>query len=152
VAALGLRLGAEQKCMRTGPHQTRSGHVSTPDPRLGPVQSPGMFCPRALGTPMGGPDPIRGSGSHSRGPACTSGGPGSTSEVWTVYPGVWNQPWGPDCISRGPGPTLGVRTTVDAMEYITFSRHGAALDPPMWWSLALLWTQNSRLKLGRAVA
>jgi hypothetical protein len=40
----------------------------------------------------GGPDPIRGggggSGTHSRGPAYTRGGPGPTLEVRTVYPGV----------------------------------------------------------------
>jgi hypothetical protein len=47
---------------------------------------------------------------------------------------------------------MGVRTTVDALEYITFSRHVAASDPPMWWSRALLWAQNSRLRLGRAMA
>jgi hypothetical protein len=45
VAASGLRLGAEQRCMWTGPHQTWFGHVSTPDPRLGPVQGP---CPERL--------------------------------------------------------------------------------------------------------
>jgi hypothetical protein len=32
VAASDLRLGGEQKCMRVGPHQTRSGHVSVPYP------------------------------------------------------------------------------------------------------------------------
>jgi hypothetical protein len=39
---------------------------------------------------VGGPDPVRGggSGSHSRGPACTHGGPGPILEVRTVYPGV----------------------------------------------------------------
>jgi hypothetical protein len=46
----------------------------------------------------------------------------------------------------GSGPT------VDILEYIAFSRYVAALDPPTWWSRALLWTQNSRLRLGRAVA
>jgi hypothetical protein len=87
VAALGLRLGGEQKRTRTGPHQTRSGHVSVPDPRLGPVQGPGMFCPVTLGPPCGRPGPHigGGSGSHSRGPAYTCGGPGSTLGVQTVY-------------------------------------------------------------------
>jgi hypothetical protein len=82
--------------MRTGPHQTRSGHMSVPDPRLGPVQGPGMFCPGTLGPPVGGPDPIRGggSGSHSRGPTCTHGGPGPTLGVQTIYRGVQDQPWG----------------------------------------------------------
>jgi hypothetical protein len=77
-----------------------------------------------------------GSGSFCPG---LRGGPGPTMGVRTVYTGVRRS-------------SVGVRTTVDAMEYITFSRHVAASDPPMWWSLALLWTQNSRLRLGRAVA
>jgi hypothetical protein len=43
---------------------------------------------------VGVPDPIRGggSGSHSRGPTCTRGGPGPILEVWTVYPGVRHSP------------------------------------------------------------
>jgi hypothetical protein len=50
---------------RSGSHQTRSGHMSAPDPRLGPDKGPGVFCPRTLGpycgrTPYGGPDPILG--------------------------------------------------------------------------------------------
>jgi hypothetical protein len=89
---------------------------------------------------VGGPDPIWGGVRLPfRGLACTRGGLGPTMGVRTVYPGVRRSP-------------VGVWTTFDAMEYITFSGHVAALDPPMWWSLALLWTQNSRLRLGRAVA
>jgi hypothetical protein len=45
-----------------------------------------------------------------------------------------------------------VRTTVDAFEYSTFSGHVVAPDPPTWWTRALLWTLNSHLRLGRAVA
>jgi hypothetical protein len=68
VAASGLCQGGEQKHMRTGPHQTRSGHVSVPDPHLGPVQGSDVFCPRTLGPPLwatqtpygGGPNPIPG--------------------------------------------------------------------------------------------
>jgi hypothetical protein len=59
---------------------------------------------------------------------------------------------GPDCIYGGPGPTLGVWTTVDALEYIIFSRHMAAPDPLTWRGRVLLWTQNSRLRSGRVVA
>jgi hypothetical protein len=44
---------------------------------------------------------------------------------------------------------MGVRTTVDALEYITFSGHMAAPDPLTWRGRVLLWTQNSRLRLGR---
>jgi hypothetical protein len=73
------------------------------------------------------------------GPDCISGGPGPTLGVRTTYPGVRRSP-------------VGVRTTIDALEYITFSGHTAAPDPPTWRSQALLWKKNSRLRLGRAVA
>jgi hypothetical protein len=80
--------------MRTGPHQTGSGHVSTPDPCLGPVRGPGMYCPGTLEPSCGDPDPIRGegSGSHPRGLDCTRGGLGPTLGVRTVYPEVRDQP------------------------------------------------------------
>jgi hypothetical protein len=140
VAASGLRMGGEQKCTRTGLHQTRSGHVSVPDPRLGPVQGPGMFCPRTLETHCGRPGPhTGGSEFHSRGPAYTRGSPGPTLGVRTVNPGSGALPWGSGL-------------TVDALEYITFSGHVAASDPPIWWSRALLWTQSSRLGLRRVMA
>jgi hypothetical protein len=133
VAASGLRLSGEQKRMWRGPHQTGSRHVPAPDPAwvLFKVQVCSVLGP--WGPFVGGPDPIPGgSRSHSRGPACTRGGPGPTLGVRTVYLGFRDQP-------------VGVRTTVDALEYITFSRHMAALDPPTWLSRALLWTQSSRL-------
>jgi hypothetical protein len=50
-------------------------------------------------TPYGG----GGSGSHSRGPACTSGGLGPASEVRTVIPGVRDQPWGSELYIQGSG-------------------------------------------------
>jgi hypothetical protein len=46
----------------------------------------------------------------------------------------------------------GSRLTVDALEYITFSGHVVALDPPMWWDQALLLAQSSRPRLGRVMA
>jgi hypothetical protein len=128
VAASGLRLGGEQECMWTGPHQTRSGHVSVPDPRLGPVQGPGVFCPGTLGPHCGWPGPhTGGSGSHSRGPACTRGGPGPILGVRTIYLGVRRSP-------------VGSGLTVDALEYhLLWTRDGfgpacvvksgAAVDP-----------------------
>jgi hypothetical protein len=127
--------------MQTGPHQTRSGHVSTPDPCLGPVQGPGMFCPGTLGPPCERPRPHTGEG------VCIPF-QGSGLHKWRSGTNLG----GLDCISRGPEPTLGVQTTIDAMEYITFSGHVEASDPPMWWSRVLLWAHNSRLRLGRAVA
>jgi hypothetical protein len=136
VAPLRLRLGGEQKCTWTGLHQTRSGHVSVPDPRLGPVQGPCMFCPGTLGPHCGWPGPhmggvrilFQGSGLHT----------------WRS----WTNLGGPDCISRVRRSPMGSELTIDALEYITFSRHVAAPDPPMWWSRALLWTQSSRPRLG----
>jgi hypothetical protein len=140
MAASSLRLGGEQRRMRTGPHQTGPGHVSAPDPRLRSVQGPYMFRPGTLGpplwatrTPYGGVRiPFLGSSLHT----CRSG---TTLGVRTAYPEVRHSP-------------AGVRTTIDALEYITFSGHVVALDLPMWWSRALVWTQSSHLGLGRAVA
>ncbi len=85
---------------------------------------------------------------------------------------------GPNPTQRGPDPILGVRfalvevldlsrrsglhiqgsgtlpwgsgLTVDALEYITFSGHVAALDLPMWWGQALLLAQSSRSRLGES--
>jgi hypothetical protein len=109
-----------------------------------------MYCPGTLGpscgdqTPYGGgvQIPSQGSSLHTwrsganlGGPDCIPGGLGLTLGVQTVYPGVRCSP-------------VGVWTTVDALEYSTFSGHVAAPDPPTWWTQALLWTQNSRLRLG----
>ena len=89
---------------------------------------------------MGGPDPIR-------------GGPDPIPGVQLAHVEVRDQPWGSGLYIRGSGALpWGPGLTVDALEYVTFSGHVAALDPPMWWGRALLWTQNSRLRLGRAVA
>jgi hypothetical protein len=87
---------------------------------------------------VGGLDPIRGSGSHSRGPVRTRGGLGPNFEVRTVYPGVRQ---GSDTLPWGSG------LTVDTLEYITFSRHVAVLDPPMWWGQVLLLAQISHPRL-----
>jgi hypothetical protein len=94
-----------------------------------------------LGTPLwaaqtpyrGGPDPIPG--------------------VRLAHVEVWDQPWGSRVYIWGSNALpWGSELTVDALEYATFSGHVAASDLPMWRSRALLWTQNSRLRLGRAVA
>jgi hypothetical protein len=156
VAASELRLGGEQKRMPTGPHQAGPGHMSAPDPHLGPIQGPGMPCPGTLGPLCGRPGPhsgVGGSGTLSRGPVLHTWRSGTN-------------PLGPDCIFEGPGPTLGVRTvypgsgalpwgfglTVNASGCTTFSGHVAASGPPMWRSRVLLWTEINRLRLGRAVA
>jgi hypothetical protein len=74
---------------RSGIHQTRSGHMSVPDPRLGPVQGMSMFCPRTLGPHCGRPEP------HTGGPAPIPG-------VRLAHVEVWTNLEGPDYISRGP--------------------------------------------------
>jgi hypothetical protein len=38
------------------------------------------------------------------------------------------------------------------MEYISFSRHVAALELPMWWGQVLLLAQSSCPRLGRVMA
>jgi hypothetical protein len=62
---------------------------------------------------------------------------------------VLGQTWRPGLYIQG-SCTLpwGSGLTVDALEYITFSGHVEALDPPMWWGQALLLAQSSRPRLG----
>jgi hypothetical protein len=74
---------------RSGTHQTRSGHVSAPDPRLGPIQGPSMFCPETLGPHCGQP-------GHHTGVRVPF--QGSDLHTWRS----WTNLGGPDCISRGP--------------------------------------------------
>jgi hypothetical protein len=89
---------------------------------------------------VGGPDPIQGgSGSHSRGPVHTRGGPGPTWRSGPYIRGSDTLPWGSGL-------------TVDALEYITFSGHVAAPEPPMWWGRMLLLAQSSHPRLGRVTA
>jgi hypothetical protein len=59
-----------------------------------------------------------------------------------------------------PGPYIqgsdtfpwGSGLTGDSLEYVTFSRHVAAPDPPMWWGQVLLLAQSSRPRQGRVMA
>jgi hypothetical protein len=68
---------------------------------------------------MGGSDPIPG--------------------VRSVHVGVLDQTWRSGLYIQGFGTFLWrSRLTVDVLEYITFSRHVAATDLPMWWGQALL--------------
>jgi hypothetical protein len=79
------------------------------------------------------------SGSHSRGPVHTRGGPGPT---WRSGPYI-----------QGSGTlSWGSRLTVDALEYITFFGHVAALEPPTWLGRMLLLAQSSHPRLGRVTA
>jgi hypothetical protein len=92
--------------VRIGPHKTGSGHMSTPDPCLGPIYGLGMFCLGTLGPPCGqsrphtgGPDPIPGvrltqvevQDQHRRSDLYIRGSE-TNLRVRTVYPGVRYSP------------------------------------------------------------
>jgi hypothetical protein len=90
---------------------------------------------------VGGPDPIRG------------GGPDPIPGVRLAHMGVLDQTWRSKLYILASGALpWGSGLTVDALEYITFSGHVTAPDPPMWRGQALLWTQSSRPRLGRVMA
>jgi hypothetical protein len=121
VAASGLRLSGEQECMRIGPDPTRPGldmcRHWTPAWALIKARVCSVLEP--WDHIVGGPNPIWG------GPVRTRGVLDQTWRSGLYIQGSDTFPWGS-------------RLTVDALEYITFSGHVAALDPPMWWSQALL--------------
>jgi hypothetical protein len=101
-----------------------------------------VFCPGSLGPYYGRPGP------HTRG-----GGGGPILGVRSVNVGVLDQTWRSGLYIQGPGTfPWGSGLTVDVLEYITFSGHVTAPDPPMWWGQALLLTQSSRPRLGRVMA
>jgi hypothetical protein len=110
--------GAGVYADRSRTHQTRSGHVSTLDPRLGPVQGPSMFCPKTLGPYCGWPRPHR-------------GGPDPILGVRLAHVEVLDQLWRSELYIHGSS-TLpwGFGFTVDILEYITSSGQVAALDRP----------------------
>jgi hypothetical protein len=112
--------GAGVYADRSGTHQTSSGYVSAPDPRLSPVQGLSMFYPGTLGPHCGRPGP------HTR-------GPDPILVVRLAHVEVLDQPWRSGLYIQGSG-TLpwGSGLTVEALWYITFSGHMAAPDPPLW--------------------
>jgi hypothetical protein len=97
-----------------------------------------MLCPGTLRSHCGRPRP------HT-------GGTDPILGVRSEHVGVLGQTWRPGPYIQGSG-TLpwGSRLTVDALEYITFSGHVAAPDPPMWWGQALLLAQSSHPRLGES--
>jgi hypothetical protein len=126
VAASGLHLGGEQWRKWTGPHQTGSGYVSSPDPRLGPVQGPCMFCSWDLA--VRGPDPVQGgSGARPRGLDTPVEVLDLTRRSGLYVRGSGTSPW-------GSGPT------VDTLEYIVFSGRVVTLESTTWWGRALFTT------------
>jgi hypothetical protein len=87
---------------------------------------------------MGGPDPIW------RGLDPILG-------VRSVHVGVLDHLGGPYYISRVRHFPMGSGLTVDTLEYITFSGHMVAPEPPTWWGQALLLAQSSCLRLVRVM-
>jgi hypothetical protein len=107
----------------------RSGHVSAPDPRLGPDSGPGVLLSWNPGTPLWA---VRTPYGGVRIPF---------QGVRSIHMGVLDQTWRSGLYIQGSGSfPWGSGLTVDAWEYITFSGHVAAPDMPMWWGQALLWT------------
>jgi hypothetical protein len=115
-AVCHVERGAGVYADRSGTHQTRSGHVSAPDPRLGPIQGPSMFCPETLGPHCGRPGP------HM-------GGPDPIPGVRLAHVEALDQPWRSELYIQGSG-TLPwwSELTFEALGYITFSRHVADPD------------------------
>jgi hypothetical protein len=99
-----------------------------------------VFCPGTLGPYCGRPGP------H------TGGGPYPILGVRSIHVGVLDQTWRSGLYIQGSDTfPWGSGLTVDALEYITFSGHVVAPDPPMWWGQALLLAQSSRPRLGRVM-
>jgi hypothetical protein len=77
-----------------------------------------MFCPRTLGPHRGQPGPY-------------TWRSGSIPGVRFAHVEVLDQTWRPGPYIQGSGTfPWGSRLTGDALEYVTFSRHMAVLDPP----------------------
>jgi hypothetical protein len=134
VAASGLRLSGEQECTRIGPDTCR---LWTPTQAL--IKDRVCSVLEPWDPSVGGMDPLRGGGwwfgSHSRGPVCIRGCPRPTWRSRLYIQGSDTFPWGSE-------------PTVDTLEYISFSGHVAAPEPPMWWGQVLLLAQSSRPRLG----
>jgi hypothetical protein len=116
--------------MWIGPERTRTGLDTCQ------LRTPAWALSKVLGHHRGRSRPHTvGSGSHSWGLVHTRGGPGPT---WGSEQGSGTFPWGSGL-------------TVDALEYITFSGHVAAPEPPTWWGQALLLVQSNRPRLGQVM-
>jgi hypothetical protein len=67
--------------------------------------------------------------------------------------GVLDQTWRSRLYIQGADTfPCGSGLIVDVLEYITFSGHVAAPDPPMWWGQTLLLARSSRPRLERVMA
>ena len=100
--------------------------MSASDPRLILIKVRVLFVPESRDPTEDGPDP-------------TQRGPGPVPGVWSVPAEVLDPAprSGPYMQGSGTFP-WGSRLTVDALEYITFSGHVEATEPPTWWGRMLL--------------
>jgi hypothetical protein len=88
---------------------------------------------------VSGPDPIQ-------------RGPDPIREVWLAHVEVMDHTRSPDFVYAGVRHfPMGSGLIVDALEYIIFSGHVAAPEPPTWWGRVLLLAQSSHPRLGRAM-
>jgi hypothetical protein len=127
MAASGLRLSGEQKCMRIDPDPTRLGldtcWLRTPTWTLIKARVCSVLEP--WDPTVGGPDPIR------RGPDPILG-------VQSIHMGVVDQCWWSGLYIQGSSTfPWGSGLTIDALEYITLYGHVEAPDLPMWWGQAM---------------
>jgi hypothetical protein len=111
--------------MRIGPHQTGPRHVSTLDPCLTLSKAWVFSIIESRDPAVGDPDP-------------TQRGPGPIPGVQVASVGVlvlsrWS---GLHVQGSGTFP-WGFGPTVDILEYIVFSGHGATPEPSTWWGRVL---------------
>jgi hypothetical protein len=93
-AVCHVERGAGVYADRPGTHQTRSGHVSAPNPAWVLFKARVCSILRPWDPIVGGPDPIRGVQIPFQ---------GSDLHTWRS----WTNLGGPDCISRGPALSHG---------------------------------------------
>jgi hypothetical protein len=98
-----------------------SGHMSAPDPYLVLFKAWVFFVPESRYPTVSGPDP-------------TQRGPEPVLGVRLVPVEVLDLTQGSGLYTQGSGAfPWGFRLTVDTLEYIIFSSHVAAPEPPTWW-------------------
>jgi hypothetical protein len=104
--------------IRCGSHQIGSGDVSALDPAWVLIKVRVCSVLEPLDPTVGGPNPIQ-------------GGPDPILGVRFAHVEVLDQTWRPGPYIQGSGTfPWGSGLTVDDSEYVTFSGHVAAPDPP----------------------
>jgi hypothetical protein len=92
-------------------------------------------------------------GPHYGWPGPDTRGPDPILGIWFAHMEVLDQTWRPGPYIQGSDTfPCGFELTGDTSEYVTFSGHVAAPDPPMWWGQVLLLAQSICPRLGRVMA